>query len=555
MEITNKYNMDIINKNILINDYILPYISYLWIVIAILTVWAWIYIHNLKSPKLLASRHWIEMIPSAISTLGVLGTFLGITLGLLCFDTNHLTTSIPQLLEGLKTEFFTSLAGMIGSLILSKKINTIYDRITGGVSDIEHQAQIQQAFYNQMQTYIEKLTSYISSMNINVGSLSVATGNIEEQIKSITASVTNIESDSHDTAINTNTIASSGNRVVEFTKDISGKTENISNSMDSVLSAAGNIEELVGSVKEISNNHASTSEHIDSRLGELMDHTEAIVTTESEVSEKIGTLTDRLHGEVVEIEDKMDDTNKLLEKKFDEFSELLKKNNTEALVEVMTRVTEEFQSQMNALIEKLVQENFDQLNKSVEKLNQWQMENKEMIQSLTSQYKQMADNFSDTSDSLKKVKEDTRSLVSDGGRLEQLVSSLNEVIIQDEKFKQISADLQKTADLSKSNMESFDQSTRQLNDWVKKQRNFTDSVAVLIQKLEEINEMRNYASQFWEDTRSGMNDAVGIISDGTEQLNQQISGLNQQFYSRLSTTLAQLDACIQSLITNAANNR
>lgn len=547
--------MDIINKYILINDYILPYIPYLWIVIAILTIWAWIYIHNMKSPKLLANRHWIEMMPSAVSTLGVLGTFLGITLGLLCFDTNDLPTSIPQLLEGLKTAFFTSLAGMIGSLILSKKINNVYDKITGGVSDIEHQAQIQQAFYNQMQTYIEQLTSSISSMNINIGSLSVATGKIEEQINSITASVTNIESDSHDTAVNTNTIASSGNRIVEFTKDISGKTENISGSMDSVLSATGNIEELVGSVKEISQNHSSIFEHVDSRLGELMDHTEAIVTTESEVSEKIGTLTDRLHGEVVEIEDKMDDTNKLLEKKFDEFSELLKKNNTEALVEVMTRVTEEFQTQMNALIEKLVQENFDQLNKSVEKLNQWQVENKEMIKSLTSQYKQMADNFSDTSDSLKKVKEDTRSLVSDGGRLEQLVSSLNEVIIQDEKFKQISADLQKTADLSKSNMESFDQSTRQLNDWVKKQRNFTDSVAVLIQKLEEINEMRNYASKFWEDTKSGMNDAVGIISNGTEQLNQQISGLNQQFYSRLSTTLAQLDACIQSLITNAANNR
>ena len=258
---------------------------------------------------------------------------------------------------------------------------------------------------------------------------------------------------------------------------------------------------------------------------------------------------------MIEIEDKMTETNSLLERKFDEFSELLKKNNTEALVEVMTRVTEEFQTQMNALIEKLVQENFDQLNKSVEKLNQWQIENKEMIQSLTSQYKQMADNFSDTSDSLKKVKEDTRSLVSDGGKLEQLVSSLNEVIIQDEKFKQISTNLQQTAELSKTNMESFDESTRKLNEWIKKQRNFTDSVAVLIQKLEEINEMRNYASKFWEDTRTGMNDAVGIISHGAEELNEQITELDQHFYSRLGTTLAQLDACIQSLINNAPNHR
>ena len=104
-------------------------------------------------------------------------------------------------------------------------------------------------------------------------------------------------------------------------------------------------------------------------------------------------------------------------------------------------------------------------------------------------------------------------------------------------------------------MESFDQSTRQLNEWVKRQRNFSDAVAVLIQKLEELNEMRNYASTFWKETKDGMNDAVGIVKAGSDALNQQITGLDQQFYARLSTTLANLDACIQSLITNARNNR
>ena len=221
----------------------------------------------------------------------------------------------------------------------------------------------------------------------------------------------------------------------------------------------------------------------------------------------------------------------------------------------MKKVTEEFQKQMSALINKLVQENFDQLNKSVEKLNKWQVENKEMISSLTSQYKQMAENFESTSTSLTKVKEDTQLLVSDGGKLEQLITSLNEVIVQDEKFKAISTDLQKTADLSKSNMEKFDESTNKLNEWVRKQRNFSDAVAVLILKLEELNEMRNYASTFWKDTKDGMNEAVNIVKGGTEQLNQQIVGLNQQFYARLSTTLSELDACIRAIIENPNTHR
>ena len=48
-----------------------------------------------------------------IFTLGILGTFIGITWGLLEFDTNNIENSIPQLLSGLKASFVTSIAGMI----------------------------------------------------------------------------------------------------------------------------------------------------------------------------------------------------------------------------------------------------------------------------------------------------------------------------------------------------------------------------------------------------------------------------------------------------------
>ena len=51
----------------------------------------------------------------------------------------------------------------------------------------------------------------------------------------------------------------------------------------------------------------------------------------------------------------------------------------------MKRATEEFNAQMSALIEKLVQENFQELNNSVQRMNNWQQENKEMITQLTNQ--------------------------------------------------------------------------------------------------------------------------------------------------------------------------
>lgn len=498
----------------------------LFIVVCAIVGFIYILIQK-RNDNLLNHRGVIEMIPSLISTLGVLGTFAGITMGLYYFDTGNLTASIPLLLSGLKTAFFTSLAGMVGSLFLSAQVNKLFDEKTGGVSDsaeaagiivkaldtikgqAEAQSQTQTLFYNATQQLVQKIDASIDKLTINTETMKLALNTLGLEVGNIKDNQISIE----------------------------GKAE-------SLLLSVGNIEDTEKKMLTQTTEQAG-------RVGEMLDHTEALVSGQDIISGHVAKFGDRLHGEIVEIEDKMTETNKLLTEKFEEFSELLKKSNTEALVEVMKKVTEEFQKQMDALISKLIKENFDQLNTSVERLNKWQQENKEMILFLTSQYKQMAENFEDTSASLTKVEEDTRQLVSEGGKLRQIVDALNAVIVEDEKFIKISTDLQNTADLTKSNYEQFDDATKKLNDWVKKQRNFVDGVMVLIQKLEELNKIKDYSEEFWKETRKGMNEGVGIIRGGTEEINRQVSGLNNQFYSRLSTTLAQLDNCIQALVEKA----
>ena len=51
-----------------------------------------------------------------LTTLGILGTFVGITIGLLNFNSQDIDGSIPALLEGLKMAFITSIAGMFFAL-------------------------------------------------------------------------------------------------------------------------------------------------------------------------------------------------------------------------------------------------------------------------------------------------------------------------------------------------------------------------------------------------------------------------------------------------------
>lgn len=484
-----------------------------------------------NSEKMEANRRIIEYFPTLVSTLGVLGTFWGITKGLMAFDTSDLDQSIPGLLDGLKTAFFTSLAGMIGSMFLSAFISKKQDERDGGISDI-----------NQAAGEITKSVKAMSDANT-------------ETMRSIQQQLTEQEADRK----------AFYRTVGEVMSKISDTQKSITSAIDSLVVLQRSQENSLADIKEATtqqsvaiNSVAKYSQEVSEythHLGEILDVISGMSGTEDEINEKVGKLKEIIHGEVIEIEDNMAKTNKLLESKFDEFTELLKKSNTEALVEVMKKVTEEFQKQMNSLINKLIQENFDQLNKSVEKLNQWQQENKEMIASLTHQYREMSDNFEATSTSLTRVKDDTTSLVSEGGKLRQLVDALNQVIIEDERFIEVTKELHETANLSRSNMESFNESTKTLNEWVRKQRNLVDGVQLLIAKLEELNKIRDYGEQFWQGTKDKMEEGVGILTRGSQTLNSQLTSLDRQFYSRLSATLAELDNCITKMVEQVGKRR
>lgn len=65
-------------------------------------------------------RKWFnrQLLSSTVITLGLLGTFGGIMYGLWVFSVESIDQSIPQLLEGLKTAFLTSIAGMVSSVLL-----------------------------------------------------------------------------------------------------------------------------------------------------------------------------------------------------------------------------------------------------------------------------------------------------------------------------------------------------------------------------------------------------------------------------------------------------
>lgn len=549
-------------------------------IIILLAIGVYVWINKQADNNQLANKkRWIEFLPSLISTLGVLGTFGGITLGLALFDTDHLDVSIPKLLYGLKTAFLTSLAGMIGSMILSRKVSSLYDKEDKGVSDASQAAAViarsvesmkndnanalqevrneikaqtanQNSFYADMNAFVKGINSYIVNQKGFLQELLNNSDIQKDTLITVSASLNKIVNNEELPAIHSDL-----DKLLVAFGEQGEKVQNMDENLKILKTSISNTSDDVAELKKLNQDISGCLTGMADTLGEIATATEATSSTEDSILEKFDTFGKFIGDEVDDIERKMGETNTLLTNKFDEFSELLKKSNTEALVGVMKQLTTEFQKQMNGLIQRLVQENFEQFNKSVERLNSWQQENKNMIASLIQQYKDMETDFENSSTTLTKVSADTKALVGDGGKLQQLIAALNKVILENQSYIEVTKKLQETVELTKDNMVKFDDSTNKLNDWVRKQRNFVDGVQMLIAKLEEIEKIKDYGGEFWKETKSKMEEGVGIIRNGSKEIESQISGLDQHFYQRLSATLAQLDACIQAMVEAANKNK
>ena len=432
-----------------------------------------------------------DTIPNVFTTIGILGTFVGIYFGLRTFDVNNINESIPNLLEGLKTAFTTSIWGIILSLFFGKISQVV----------------LRSAELKLPPKPTDELAA-LQEINDNIiGSRKENDKNLQTLNKSLIGE--------NDDSVSTQLVKLRN----QFT-ELQGSQEKQNETMFKVQQALGG------------------------------DGDTSLLTQIQKLrAEQIETSKDTKKN-IEWIVESMNSNNKLISEKFDEFSELLAKNNTEALVEVMKRATEEFNSQMSALIEKLVQENFQELNNSVNRMNQWQKENKEMIGQLTNQFTKVSEDFQIASTSIKEITDNTNKLTNDNSHLTNLIEELQKVMIEDTKYQEIVNQLTSTINTLKENTEAFDGTTNKLNDWVRNQMNFSDSVAKLLTRLEKIDRIKDINEVFWENTKKQLNEGVSVIEKASKRLSNDVENINEEFYERLNDTLQNLDTLIQRIIAN-----
>lgn len=431
------------------------------------------------------NQYIFDSIPSVFPTLGILCTALGITIGIWSFDAKDIQNSIPQLLGGLKLAFIATILGITGLIIFQKWTAIIQKQIDDDP--------------NRPTKETDELTA--------ISNLTFAVQQISKENK---------------TEI--------GRLIKSFGEDLDTKVSSKLSKLESEIITLQKTNSLgLLEINATSNN---------SRI-ELSEQIKKLREEQKGTAEKANNNTD-------EIIKAMSSNNKLISKKFDEFSELLAKNNTEALVEVMKNATEQFNNQMKELIDKLVKENFAELNTSVQNLNNWQKENKEQIAKLTKQFIDVAENFQISAKTLNEVAQNTKELTKDNGKLNELIVALQNVLINDTKFSEMTEKIDKAITSLQIATTDFEDITSNVNNWANKQSTFNDKIQTVIVQLEEF---KNFNGNLWDSYRKEMSNSVGIIKETSKSLNSDLTEINAQFYDRLSTTLSNLDELIQRFMT------
>ena len=145
------------------------------------------------SPRL-KSLNILSVHPSLLTTIGILGTFVGVYIGLAEFDIGNIDVSIPILLRGLKIAFTTSIVGITAAIILKivqsnlskgksgENVFDVFDNMNKTLKDHLEQSKSQhQEMLKKTQKNMDMQSKMIQFLYSKINSLE---GSLKESLKS-----------------------------------------------------------------------------------------------------------------------------------------------------------------------------------------------------------------------------------------------------------------------------------------------------------------------------------------------------------------------------------
>jgi uncharacterized phage infection (PIP) family protein YhgE len=491
------------------------------------------------------NKLYLQSIPSGFTMAGVLGTFIGITIGLEGFDVADVSGSIPTLLEGLKNAFYTSITGIFLAMVTAKFIELRLlgkDKIADSTETVELK-RVADLIQKQLETSeqnIEKLISAFKTTQLNEKLSKIETAT-SEQAK---------------------TLALVPDLMKGHTDQLLKIHENQQTSFKGII--AGNKGSTDQLLKIHKNQQTSFKEIIavnKDSLDQLKQNAKAITQWPITLQKHQKEETDRIIT--------------TLNNNSEELSQRIAEMNSKELLKAMEESVELFNKKMEDILQRLIKKNFEALNNSVHQMNQWQVQNKENMEALIKEQKNLIEknekisqqfestsivvneNFERTSSEMNTIASQTKKLTDDNSRLQKILKELESITLGDNQFKTIINQAEKTITQANEATEKFSQGMDRVDglteDLEKLNGNIyktQENLVILSKELKEVARLKDLNDKYWTDVKKKMEEGVGILINASERLSDDLDNIDDEFRSRLQQTFESLDRLMRGYLVN-----
>ena len=462
---------------------------------------------------------YINLLP----ILGVIGTFLGICLGLANFDSTEIESSVPQLLQGLKTAFWTSFIGTSWAVFLNirysskdKEENDEEEEISLLKLQIEELQKLNGNFYNLAEeNKKEKDSLYQINKEILDG---IKANNImQEQLSQIEdlkaikqeLILLNQKQDTRDEYLN--------------------KILDNMNSSKSILENILSFKEILNLILEKQNNKDEPIKLILEKFKKLQENSNLQVEVLKKIEDYTFSLDD-IYNSLVDLIEKADAQISQLEnlEKLNILEEI--KNNIDSQLEDISVTNSNISTKLDSL-EKYDSNIFANSSKSLDFISS--------IHTKVEEYKNIFSNFMDNS-----TRENSELILA--------FKEFSNYMLEENSKAFIEALNKTIRDFNINLVETFGSNFKQLNEAVAKlldwQEHYKDTIELTTENQKTIfNSFRNIETELdnFNQKTKGINTVVSELSLATKEALEQNYRLNDSL-----EVIAQLDNQVKELLPN-----
>ena len=462
---------------------------------------------------------YINLLP----ILGVIGTFLGICLGLANFDSTEIESSVPQLLQGLKTAFWTSFIGTSWAVFLNirysskdKEENDEEEEVSLLKLQIEELQRLNSNFYN----LIEKNKKDKDSLyQINKEMLDAIKANniMQEQLSQIEDLK----------AIKGELILL--NQKQDIRDEILNKVLDSLNSSKLILEDINSFKEVLKSILEKQNNKDEQIKTILEKFEKLQENSNLQVEKLGKIEEYTFSLDD-IYNSLEDLKEKADGQISQLEnlEKLNVLEEI--KNNIDNQLEDISVANTNIVTKLDNL-EKYDSNIFINSSKSLDFISS--------IYTKIEDYKNIFNNFMDNS-----TRENSELILA--------FKEFSNYMLEENSKAFIEALNKTIRDFNINLVETFGSNFKQLNEAVAKlldwQEHYKDTIELTTENQKTIfNSFRNIEIELdnFNQKTKGINTVVSELSLATKEALEQNYRLNDSL-----EVIAQLDNQVKELLPN-----